>query len=83
MKRLDEPDTVHGFRSTFKDWALEETGFPEVLSEMALAHIVGDATVRAYARGDALARRRELMLAWSAFCDPERAGNVVTLMRAV
>ncbi|MGH8338449.1 MAG: tyrosine-type recombinase/integrase, partial [Gammaproteobacteria bacterium] len=81
MKRLKETDTVHGFRSTFKDWARECTGFPNEISEAALAHIVGDKVERAYARGDALERRRELMLAWSAFCDPERAGNIVPIRK--
>ena len=83
MRRLGSTDTVHGFRSTFKDWARECTSYPNELSEAALAHIIGDATERAYARGDALERRRELMLAWSAFCEPDRAGNVVPLKRGV
>jgi integrase len=60
--------TVHGFRSAFRDWAGERTDYPRELAEAALAHVVGDATERAYRRGDALEKRRELMEAWSAFC---------------
>lgn len=59
--------TVHGFRSAFRDFAGEETSFPREIAEAALAHVVGDATERAYRRGDALERRRELMAAWAGF----------------
>ena len=57
--------TVHGFRSAFRDWAAEETSTPREIAEAALAHAVGDATERAYRRGDALAKRRVLMDQWS------------------
>jgi integrase len=60
--------TVHGFRSSFKDWASEQTTFPDFLSEMALAHIEGDKARAAYARSDLLARRRELMQVWADYC---------------
>jgi integrase len=60
--------TVHGFRSTFRDWVAEETDFQREVAEAALAHIVGDETERAYRRGDALEKRRKLMDAWAAFC---------------
>lgn len=59
--------TVHGFRSTFKDWSTECTNFPWEISEMALAHVVGSDTERAYARSDALAKRAKLMEAWNGF----------------
>ena len=59
--------TVHGFRSAFRDWAAEETDTPREIAEAALAHAVGDATERAYRRGDALAKRRVLMDQWSAY----------------
>lgn len=59
--------TVHGFRSTFRDWAAECTNFPRELAEAALAHVVGDETERAYRRGDALEKRRKLMQAWGRF----------------
>lgn len=59
--------TTHGFRSTFRDWVFEMTDFPRELAEIALSHNVGDATERAYRRGDALEKRRVLMSAWSKF----------------
>ena len=62
--------TVHGFRSAFRDWAAEETDTPREIAEAALAHAVGDATERAYRRGDALAKRRVLMDAWADYCSP-------------
>jgi integrase len=68
--------TVHGFRSAFRDWAGERTNFPREIAEAALAHVVGDATERAYRRGDALEKRRALMEAWAAFCEPN-TGNTV------
>lgn len=61
------PATTHGFRSTFRDWAGDETDFPREIAEMALAHEVGDDTEAAYRRGTALAKRRALMDAWSTF----------------
>ena len=71
LKRLGYIETVHGMRSTFRDWVGDQTGYPEVLAELALAHRVGDETERAYRRGDALERRRELMLAWDRFLEGE------------
>ena len=68
LRRQKLEITVHGFRSSFRDWAAEETGFPREIAEAALAHVVGDATERAYRRGDALEKRRELMTAWAAHC---------------
>ena len=59
--------TAHGFRSAFRDWAADETDHPREVAEAALAHLVGDATERAYRRGDALAKRRHLLTDWSAF----------------
>ena len=72
---------LHGFRSAFRDWVGERTHFPREIAEAALAHVVGDATERAYRRGDALEKRRELMNAWAAFCEPKPA-NVVRIDRA-
>lgn len=57
--------TVHGFRSSFRDWAGEQTNFPREVIEAALAHLVGDDTEQAYRRGDALAKRGKLMDAWA------------------
>jgi integrase len=65
--RLGVDVTPHGFRSSFRDWAGEASTFPRELAEAALAHNVGDATERAYRRGDALEKRRKLMIAWAAF----------------
>ena len=60
--------TVHGFRSTFKDWAMEETDFHGELSEAQLAHTIKNAAQAAYERGDKLQKRRELLQAWADFC---------------
>jgi integrase len=70
LRRLKMPYAVHGFRSTFKDWAEETTSHPNVVIEMALAHTVGNAVENAYRRGDLLLKRRELMTAWDAYCCP-------------
>jgi len=59
--------TVHGFRSTFRDWAAEATHFPRELAEAALAHAVKDKTEAAYQRGDLFEKRRELMQAWAEY----------------
>jgi integrase len=70
--------TMHGMRSTFRDWAAERTNFPREVAELALAHAVGDATERAYQRGDLFDKRRQLMAAWARFCAaPATAGAKV------
>lgn len=71
--------TVHGMRSAFRDWVSEETGFAESLAEAALAHVVGDATERAYRRGDVLEKRRKLMQAWERFCLPPASAKVIPM----
>lgn len=81
LRRMKIEVTVHGFRSSFKDWASETTSFPNELSEAALAHVTGDKVERAYRRGDALERRRELMEAWARFLEGKTASNVVPLVR--
>jgi integrase len=73
--------TVHGFRSSFRDWCGNETHFPRELAEHALAHVIGDKAEQAYRRSDALARRRELMNAWANFCERGASDNVLTLKR--
>jgi integrase len=60
--------TVHGFRSSFRDWAAERTSFPSEVVEMALAHAVGDKVEGAYRRGDLFEKRRRLMQQWATFC---------------
>jgi integrase len=82
LKRMEIPYTVHGFRSTFRDWCGEATNFPREVAEAALAHVVGDQTERAYRRGDALEKRRKLMDSWAGFCEP-KALNVISLTRPV
>jgi integrase len=62
------PYTVHGFRSSFRDWCAECTDHAREVAEAALAHAVGDSTERAYRRGDALLKRRRLMADWAGFC---------------
>lgn len=70
LRGLQTGLTVHGFRSSFRDWVGDATSYPEDLAEAALAHIKGDKTERAYRRGDALERRRALMVDWARYCDP-------------
>jgi integrase len=72
-------ETTHGFRSSFRDWAGDVAHAPREVAEEALAHAVGNQTERSYRRGDALERRRELMQAWSNYCEGRTADNVVTL----
>lgn len=73
--------TLHGFRSTFRDWAAE-TGQREDIAEAALAHVRGDKTHGAYQRGDLLERRRMLMRQWSEFlAEPRTTGEVIPLHR--
>lgn len=73
--------TVHGFRSSFRDWAGDKTSFPREIAEAALAHSVGNAVERAYRRSDALEKRRRLMQAWADYCAGASAGaeNVVPI----
>ena len=74
-----EGATVHGFRSAFRDWCGNETHFPREIAEAALAHTVGSAVEQAYRRSDALEKRRELMAAWAAYCEPKGGSNVIPL----
>jgi integrase len=60
--------TVHGFRSAFRDWAAEQTGYANHVVEMALAHTIGDAVEAAYRRGDLFEKRRALMADWAEYC---------------
>ena len=79
LRRMGRPDiTVHGFRSSFRDWAAETTAHPNHVVEMALAHAVGNAVEAAYRRGDLFEKRRRLMEDWAKYCG-RRVGEVVTL----
>jgi integrase len=78
--------TVHGFRSSFRDWASERTNFAREVVEMALAHAVGDKVEAAYRRGDLFQKRRKLMEAWAGFLAkpvPADGDNIVTYASAV
>lgn len=78
----DKVITPHGFRSTFRDWAAENTPFENIVVEQALAHTIGNAVEQAYRRGDLLERRRELMQAWANSIGALEAGaNVVAFKR--
>jgi integrase len=82
-KRMKREITPHGFRSSFRDWAAERTGFPAEVAEMALAHTVADAVERAYRRGDLFQKRRQMMDAWAKFCASPPAGTIVLPLRRV
>ncbi len=68
---LAERATVHGFRSSFKNWTLEQTDTPWAVSEAALAHTLGNSTEQAYARSDLFERRRALMQLWADYVTGE------------
>ena len=75
LRRMGRGDlTVHGFRSSFRDWAGEASGAPREVAEAALAHQIGSEAERAYARSDLLERRRDLMTRWAAFLTSEQRG---------
>ena len=76
LRRMGRDDlTVHGFRSTFRDWAAEQTAFPAEVAEMALAHAVGDKVEAAYRRGDLFEKRRRLAEAWATYCSSARRAD--------
>ena len=72
------PFTVHGFRTTFRTWAAEQTDFDFYVVEMCLAHSVGNAVTRAYLRGDALEKRRKIMEAWASYCEANYTNIPIT-----
>ena len=82
LRRMKIEDaTVHGFCSSFRDWAGNVSNFPREIIEMALAHVIGDKAEQAYRRGDALEKRRKLMEAWAAYCEPKTSANVVPMRK--
>jgi integrase len=86
LARMGRSDvSVHGFRSTFRDWCAEQTNFPREVAELALAHHVADKTERAYQRSDLLKKRYALAEAWARYCSspPVPAGKTVVPMRKV
>lgn len=86
LKRMDTNVTVHGFRSTFKDWAREYTAYHDEVSELALAHVNSDETRAAYARSQLIEKRRLLMTDWEHFCQQgtihEQSATITTIGRA-
>jgi integrase len=85
LRRIGRADlTVHGFRSTFRDWAAEQTNFPREVAEAALAHVVADRTEAAYRRGDLFDKRRRMMDAWAAHClnGSRERGSAIPINRA-
>lgn len=84
IERMDlKGTTAHGFRSTFRDWAAEQTNFPREVAEMALAHTVADKVEAAYRRGDLFEKRRKLMEAWSTYVSKPKIANgaVISIRR--
>jgi integrase len=75
LRRMGVDATVHGFRSTFRDWSSEHTNHTSEVAEMALAHAVGDKVEAAYRRGDLFEKRLLLMSDWAAFLGDEKAGS--------
>jgi integrase len=76
-----ENATVHGFRSSFRDWAGDQTSFPREVAEGCLAHNVGNEIERAYRRSDALEKRHRLMEAWADYCSKQSEANVIHLRK--
>jgi len=68
LRDLGRTETVHGFRSTFRDWVAEQTNFPAGIAEVALVHVNSDKTEAAYLRTDMREQRRQLMCEWGEFC---------------
>jgi integrase len=84
LERMGYGDmTVHGFRSTFRDWAADTTSYPNHVVEMALAHAIGDKVEAAYRRGDLFVKRRRLMEEWAQYCGQPavRSTNIVAIRR--
>jgi integrase len=74
--------TTHGFRSTFRDWAAEQTSYPHEVAEMALAHTISDKVEAAYRRGDLFEKRRRLAAEWERYCSVGGSGGKVVSIKA-
>jgi integrase len=84
LRRMGRSDlTVHGFRSSFRDWAAERTDFPSEVAEMALAHAIGDKVEAAYRRGDLFQKRRQLLDTWSQFCTAAAPDTSTTVVQSL
>ena len=83
LKQYRTDLTIHGFRSTFRDWCAECTNYPREIAESALAHQLKSETERAYQRGDLLMKRSRLMDEWARFCAaPPSQGEITPIMRS-
>ncbi len=82
-KRNNRIATVHGFRSSFRDWASEMTAYPNEVVEMSLAHAIGNKVEAAYRRGDLFEKRRRLMNEWAAFCGASSTARRSANVRAI
>ena len=82
LRRAKVDATVHGFRSSFRDWVSEETNHPSEVAEMALAHTITNTVERAYRRKDLLEKRRALLVDWESYCSNPIQSNVVELEAA-
>jgi integrase len=83
LRRMDRGEiTVHGFRSTFRDWVAEKTNYAQRVAETALAHQLSDGTEAAYQRGDLLEKRRALMQDWADYCFRNKSTKVVDIRSA-
>lgn len=82
LRRLSLPYTMHGFRASFRTWGMEATNYPDEMLEFALAHVVGDQTVRAYARSDMVTKRRQLMQDWADHLAQTKGGKLPALPAA-
>jgi integrase len=84
LRRMKLDCTVHGFRSTFRDWSAESTGYAHEVCEMALAHTIGNKSEAAYRRGDLFDKRRRLMSDWATYCTSDGTASAsVTPIRGV
>ena len=83
LQRMEYHDiTVHGFRSSFRDWVSECTHYDQATAEAALAHVVGDKVEAAYRRGDLFEKRRALMQDWARYCERGDGEKVLSLVPA-
>ncbi len=82
LRRAKLDATVHGFRSSFRDWVSEETNHPSEVAEMALAHTITNTVERAYRRKDLLEKRRLLLSDWDSYCSSPISSNLIELKAA-
>jgi integrase len=80
LRRMKVDAVVHGFRSSFRDWAGERTSYPREVIEIALAHVIQNKTEAAYARSDLFEKRRRLMADWAEFCSQVSSESAAATM---